>query len=175
MVGAQGHAAGHLIQPAFDVIVAERRSFDAFDVFRRFVVGKQLHGTDTIATDGPQQVERIGAVGLEALRDAAANRLAVGQKIVEVVEHAVAFQRRAVETDRQRQRERTCLVRANPLGVVYEFCRSARRQIPRCHALSVGPYEQRAGTKPTPGHYQSASFASSSDVSGRACTSNWRP
>ena len=69
---------GGVDQDAFDLIVAERAGVDAVPTGRLGAFWQQLHGADTIAADGGQQIEGRSGAGLEARGQSLANGGAVG-------------------------------------------------------------------------------------------------
>jgi hypothetical protein len=79
-----------LTQQAGDVTLSKRAPSDTHEVSGRLVRRQHLQGTYAITSKTREKLEGCRAAGLIAAGDAAADRLAVGEQIVEIVRDEAA-------------------------------------------------------------------------------------
>ena len=78
----------HIQEVALDGFVIDNSAVHVIKALRLGAIRQQLQGANAVPADGGQQVERVNGARLEPGRNPSANRIAVGQQAVEVVEDA---------------------------------------------------------------------------------------
>ncbi|OQB84380.1 MAG: hypothetical protein BWX86_02845 [Verrucomicrobia bacterium ADurb.Bin122] len=123
---------------SLDCALAEHFAFDAVETTRLFVARHQLNRPDTVAPDRPEQIESLGGLGAEPRAQPIADRLGVGQQIVEIVRDPRPADRLISKGEWKRQGERPARRRIDPGWIVLEHMHATRHG-PRPDAQAVHP------------------------------------
>lgn len=153
-------------QQARDVRVGERVAADAFDVVRRFVGRQHLQRADAIAAERREQRERGRAARAVAHRDSPADRLAVGQQVVEIIADEPTAIRLVARRERQRQRQRPALRIADPF-VEVDKALAVARVLPVADGQAVHPQVQARRACAAGAHQSSRFFGAARLRAGR--------
>lgn len=115
-----GARRGDAAQPLRDLRRVQGLAADLIHVGGRFVIGQQLNRADAIPAQPGQQVEGVGAGGLVALGQAAADGVVLGQEIVEIVGDERPLVGRIAGQEGQRKRDGARLLIHQPVVEIAE-------------------------------------------------------